>query len=73
MILVVIVLFVLYVGSIGPVAWLMNTNTFSPTTSETLNLVLMVFYAPLSLLCEYVEPVGDFIDWYTRLWWKPNL
>lgn len=51
---------VLYVLSIGPVAWLVVNN-------ESFQWVGMI-YLPLGFLAEYCQPLHDAVKWYIELW-----
>lgn len=64
----IVVLFtlpVLYVLSLGPVAWI--ESRFGPF-SDGVRTVVIVFYYPLSLLFKYEVPgVEPALDWYVGL------
>jgi hypothetical protein len=51
----------LYVLSLGPAVWL--SGRFPGCTK-----VLAVIYYPLEVIHNKFEPVGEFLDWYVRLW-----
>ena len=67
MMLAVVVLFVIYVLSIGPVyfIWHMSGNIIPEAVWDW---IVFVFYSPLTWIGENVEPFGDFINWYLELW-----
>ena len=59
LVLVVLFLPVLYVLSIGPVAWLMGNE--ATWWSEA-------FYYPLGQLAAYFKPFRDALGWYLEFW-----
>ena len=63
----VVVLFVVYVLSIGPVIflWHMSGNIIPESVWDW---IIFVFYSPLTWIGENVELFGDFINWYLGLW-----
>ena len=58
---VLILLPVLYVLGIGPAAWMSEAY---PATEQRWGLA----YAPVLIICEHIQPVGDIVDWYMELW-----
>lgn len=59
----VLILLVLYVLSIGPSFWLWMESMYLEG-----HPAIATFYYPLLLLCEWVPPFGDLVNWYIRLW-----
>lgn len=60
-----LILFVLYVLSIGPAFWLWMESMYlegHPAVAR--------FYYPLLLLCEWIPPLEDLVNWYIELWWS---
>lgn len=61
----VLILFVLYVLSIGPAFWLWMKSMYLEE-----NPVIAAFYYPLLLLCEWIPPFEELVNWYIKLWWS---
>jgi hypothetical protein len=59
---------VLYVLSIGPAAWLVNTGRLNFDEGS----VTVRFYTPLLLAAECCPPVDDSLQWYVSLWEPPR-
>lgn len=59
-----LILFVLYVLSIGPAFWLWMESMYLEGPSAVAR-----FYYPLLWLCELIPPFEDLVNWYIRLWW----
>lgn len=58
--LVGLLLPVLYVLSLGPVAWLVNGK-------DSFQWLVMI-YIPLGVLADNCHPFGDALQWYIELW-----
>lgn len=61
----VLILFVLYVLSIGPAFWLWMESMYLEGPPAVVR-----FYYPLLLLCDLIPPFEDLLNWYIRLWWN---
>jgi hypothetical protein len=66
--IVVIVAPFLYVLSIGPAAWLVNTGRLNDDEGS----VVVRFYTPLILAAESCQRVDDSLQWYVTLWEPPR-
>lgn len=60
---VAITLPVLYVASVGPVAWLVNQEIIP----ETLMVLVEAFYLPLASAMELCKPFGEAIEGYIEI------
>lgn len=58
-----LLLFVLYVLSIGPMYWEWYRGRFAGGSK-----LLAAFYEPLVVLAELIPPFGQWMDWYVGLW-----
>lgn len=61
-ILITLLFLFFYALSIGPLYW-----AWYDAQSDGRPAFLTDFFYPLQLLCR-IQPVGDFIEWYIRLW-----
>jgi hypothetical protein len=59
----VLIFFVLYTLSIGPMFWKWYGGQYLEADSP-----VAVFYEPLHLLAEWCDPFGKFMNWYVDLW-----
>jgi hypothetical protein len=59
-----VILFVLYVLSIGPAFWIWMESMYLEG-----HPAIARFYYPLLLLCDWIPPFGDLVNWYIKLWW----
>jgi hypothetical protein len=65
---VLILVPVLYVLSIGPAAWLVNTGRLNGDEGS----VTVRFYTPLIWAAECCPPVDDSLQWYVSFWEPPR-
>lgn len=59
-----LIVLVLYVLSIGPSFWLWMDSMYMEGPPA-----FAAFYYPLLLLCDWIPPFGELVNWYIRLWW----
>lgn len=58
-----LVSFVLYVLSIGPLFWYWYDDYYVGASGEFAR-----FYIPLQEMCRRFEPLAKFVNWYVSLW-----
>lgn len=61
MLMITVMLPVLYVLSLGPVIMMIERGGMSTEFWQW-------FYAPLEWLCEHVDFIRTFVEWYVSLW-----
>lgn len=61
----VLIYLVLYVLSVGPAFWYWMESMYLEG-----NPWIKRFYYPLLVLCDWIPPLGDLVNWYIRLWWN---